>query len=244
MQQNQSILKETSNELQFPFFDRPLLATIIAMATGSMDGFTYITAGQFATVLSGNVIIFSYGIGINDPKKWLHPLFSILVFGCGAALTAIFTHFANKSRKTHYWSHWVICAEIILLLLCGSNTLQNYLETWQIALIISFIAGMQGNAFHQLENYHYGNVAITNLVQSTFNYLFLGLLESRSNLRTCRLYLQVLTGFAIGSFFGAYSAKHFLLGRHTLWFTASLMFVLLIGSYISKKRHPNEKIND
>ena len=232
------------NELQFPFFDRPLLATLIAMATGSMDGFTYITAGQFATALSGNVVIFSYGIGIHDPKKWLHPLYAIIIFGCGTILTAIFTHFANKNRQKHAWTHWVLSVEIILLLLCGSNYLQNRLQPWQIALIISFIAGVQGNAFHQLEHYHYGNVTITNLIQSAFNYLTLGLLESHSNLRTSRLYFQVLAGFAFGGFFGAYSAKHLLLGRHTLWFTAALLFCLLIGSFLSKKRHPNEQIDD
>ena len=47
---------ERATDKQEPLMELPIVAFFLALAAGSMDGFTFFSAGTFSTVQSGNVI--------------------------------------------------------------------------------------------------------------------------------------------------------------------------------------------
>jgi uncharacterized membrane protein YoaK (UPF0700 family) len=47
------------------------------------------------------------------------------------------------------------------------------------AFIVSFLVGMQGNSFHRVDGFLYGNIAVTLVVQQAFNHLVQAAFENR-----------------------------------------------------------------
>lgn len=193
------------------------MALALAAVSGVLNAWTFGNAGSFATVQSGNIITAGFYGAQGDWTKVAPVLASILAFGVGAALSAIFLTLIL--RHDGMYSAWVLGFEAIVLIACVALVGAGLVPAMPVALTVSFIAGMQGNAFHRDSGMLYGNTAVTFVVQMTFSLIGRALVSQRvsdgdPHLRNAAIYGSVLLAFAFGAAAG--------FGLDTLWAAGSL----------------------
>ncbi|CAB5591391.1 Predicted membrane protein [Providencia rettgeri] len=187
-----------------PFMQLPTIAFLLAIASGMLDGYAFFTTKSFATFQSGNIIMLGYEFAKHGLTAVMPYIVSIISFGAGAMLLAWIRYRYNTDEKT--WTFTLLSLEIVLLLLLivyifFFNVHSNgFHAVWAL----SFIAGMQGNAFHKINGMLYGNIAVTLNVQLGFSSLaesiaFKGQ-ERKSALYKSYCYFLTLLGFAGGAF--------------------------------------------
>ncbi|MGP0037559.1 MAG: YoaK family protein [Solirubrobacteraceae bacterium] len=206
-----------------PLMEMPIVAAILALAAGSMDGFTFFSAHTFSTVQSGNVIQVGYWIAKSDLTKVGDVGLAIVAFGAGAMVTAFIQEF--RAKRGHAISPLILLTEAAILAIVGLPFVGNNISTLDLAYIVSFVAGMQGNAFHKSEGMLVGNVAVTLNVQLAFNYLARALFGTpTANLRKGGVYALVMLGFAAGGVLGGLAANH--TDVRALWVPAAILLAL------------------
>ena len=203
-----------------------------------MSGYTFFLDRLFATVQSGNVIQMGFWLFGNDgdgnSTKWVHAAVAVLAFGLGAMLTVIIEQVAGTFGTDYSWP--ILFAEAIVLVVLGFTVVNQHFAPWVMCAFISFLAGMQGNAFHKINGMLYGNVAVTLVVQLAFSYLMQGIFRKPEvNLRISGGFFLVLLGFAGGGFIGAVLTKEF--DHRALWFAAGLAVMLAVMGMNAERHH-------
>lgn len=217
--------------------ERPTTALLLALTSGVLNAWTFTMIGTFATVQSGNLITVGYFGAQGDWGRASAALASILAFGLGAALCAI--AIALILRRGSAYSPWVLFFEALTLFACVVLTTADLAPVVGVVLAVSFIAGIQGNAFHRDHGMLYGNTAMTFVVQMAFSFLGRALVrrhldDDDPHLRIASMYALLLTVFAAGG------AAGFLLEK--VWSAAPLLAaastVLLLGIVAARSRGP------
>ena len=227
-----------------PLMQLPIIATLLAIIAGSMDGYAYFTTKTFATFQSGNIILSGYTFATGEIDELIPILCSILCFGLGAVATAIIRNWYNTRNKV--WTFTIIIIEIVVLILLSITSIHSLFLPLHIVWILAFLAGMQGNAFHKVDNMLYGNIAVTLNVQLAFNYLAEMCFKSNQGKRALMIkkffdYFIVLVGFSLGAGLSAILVPHF--GSYTLLFTVVGLACLLFTGKLLKGDQPNEVID-
>lgn len=221
-----------------PVSESPFIAFILAIIAGSLNGFTYNQIGAFSTVQSGNMILLGESIAT---KNW-DGLFSIaviiLAFGAGSMMASLI-ELVDDARK-RVWAYSILSFEIIVLVILAMGLLNHLLTMTHICLIISFVAGMQGNGFHKIKGFAYGNTAVTQVVQQAFNYFTQVFFGKKRALRTSMLYLTIVIGFVGGGFIGTIASAQ--IHEKSLFIPAALLALLVVYLYYAKARK-GEKID-
>lgn len=226
-------------KMRYPLMERPMIAFMLAIAAGSMDGYTYFTAKSFSTVMSGNIILLGQTLTTKDMAKFTAIAFTIFCFGLGSVVTAILQ---KKSESRHKnWTFEILLAEVVFLFLLGFTGVNQLIGITVVCLIISFLAGMQGNAFHKIDGMLYGNVAVTLVVQLAFSYLAQAFFRKENALKNSGLFFLVLLGFAFGGFLGTYLTIHW--AEKALWATAGILLVLALIIKLIKKEETQEVVD-
>lgn len=206
--QTGKLLEAKSAPPPLPFMEWPIIAVILAAIAGLMNAFTLIFAGTFATVQSGNVASSGIYLATQDGPKWVFAVVSVLAFGLGSFTFGILmTAMKNKGRQ--FSAVVLVILGFIaaaLSVLVVTNAVTEY--HW-IAYAVSFAAGAMGNAYHKDNNALYGAVAVTFVVQMSFNFLAQALfkktgIQGKSNLKWSATFFSVLLGFAAGGMLGAW----------------------------------------
>ncbi|MBV7391266.1 MULTISPECIES: YoaK family protein [Enterococcus] len=221
-----------------PYMSFPIIAFLLAVAAGGMDGYTYFIGKVFSTVQSGNIILLGQTLATKNWSHFFTVAATILAFGIGAAITAVIQREDSKD-----WSFKVLIIEIIILFLLSLNITTSNLSTMTICIIISFISGMQGNAFHKFgQDLVYGNVAVTLVVQNAFSYLMKGFFKQAGAFQKSALYSLILLGFGFGGWLGTLLTSNF--GNKALWFPIIIFaLIYLEGKHLEKKSNDKLKLN-
>ena len=213
--------------------ERPQVAVLLAVAAGILSGFTFYTVHLFSTVQSGNVIQAGYQLAADQGVKWDHAVLAILAFGLGSGFTAILQNLLAKQSRDY--SSVVLLFEATVLIALGFSFFSDRWSMLTYAYIVSFLAGMQGNAFHRIDGLLYGNVAVTMVVQLAFNHLFQALFDNRrAHLLQSGLFFLVLLGFSGGGFIGAWGTRKF--DQQVLWIAAAILGGLGVWSLFRQRR--------
>lgn len=220
-----------------PMMQLPIIAVFLAIVAGTMDGYVYFTTKTFATFQSGNIILSGYTLATENVEKFVPIILSILFFGLGSMATAIIRNRFNSRNKV--WTFTILLFEIILLLILSMNMTHQLFAPLHIAWILSFLAGMQGNAFHKIDNMLYGNIAVTLNVQLAFSYLAETFFKVNTDQRKVVFkkfvdFFVVLIGFSAGAGISAFLVPH--IGSYTLVITAlGLLGIYIIGRILRKE---------
>lgn len=208
---------------RYPLLEQPQVAVILAAVSGALNAWTLANVGSFATVQSGNIVTAGFYIADGNVERVVPVVLSVIAFGIGALLCAVFVTLVLRRR--HSYSGWILAFEAVLLAVCGALAGAGAVPPMAVALTVSFIAGVQGNAFHRDSGMLYGNTAVTFVVQMTFSSVGRAAVsrtkagDGAAPLRIAGLYGSVLLAFAAGA------AAGFLLD--TVWSAASLLAVSL-----------------
>lgn len=201
-----------------PLVERPVVGFLLAFMAGSLNAWTLPNAQTFATVQSGNVVQSGYWLAQGDWEKFSFPFLSVIAFGLGSAFCGILM--TTILKKGEVFTPVILGLQTVMLLALALAAHATFIGSYDgnphyIAYGISFVAGLQGNAFHKNHGMLYGNVAVTFVVQMAFNFLIQGLfkregINGEPNLMWSGIFFLVLLGFASGGGIG------FLIGEHVL----------------------------
>jgi len=205
--------------VRYPLLERPFIGFLLAFMAGSLNAWTLPNAQTFATVQSGNVVQSGYWLAQGDWEKFTFPFVSVIAFGLGSAFCGILM--TSLLRKGKLYTPVILFLQALLLVILAifahvhAQDPAAAVNVHYIAYAISFVAGMQGNAFHKNHGMLYGNVAVTFVVQMAFNFLVQGLFKRQGingepNLYWSGVFFLVLLGFAAGGGIG------FLIGGYVL----------------------------
>lgn len=195
----------TPEESRFPLMETPLIGFLLAFMAGSMNAWTLQNAQTFATVQSGNVVQSGYWLVQGDWEKFSFPFISVICFGLGSAACGIIM--TLLARHHRMYTTIVLSLEFLILAAMVWCVWTGKLDPHVIAYVVSFVAGMQGNAYHKDHGMLYGNVAVTFVVQMAFNFLIQSAFKRKGingepNLMWAGLFFLVLLGFAGGGAIG------------------------------------------
>lgn len=184
----------------------PLLETVwasasLAFVSGLLDAWTFGQVGTFATVQSGNLISLGYFAADGQLARALLAASSVLVFALGAFTGSLLILWL--SRRGSSYSAPTLLIEVVLICILAAVSLSDATAPMWIAWGISFLAGVQGNAFHRETGMLYGNIAVTSVIQMAASLLGRAVGrriadDGERHLRPAGAYLAVLAAFAAG----------------------------------------------
>ncbi|WP_172118952.1 YoaK family protein [Halomonas hibernica] len=224
-------LPDHPEAIRFPLMELPLVGFLLAFMAGSMNAWTFANAETFATVQSGNVVQIGYWLIQGNWDKFMAPFLSVIAFGigsaiCGAIMTNLLSHHRIVTRAILFLE-FLILAVLIWLVWKGEH------NVLMIAYTVSFIAGMQGNAFHKSHGMLYGNVAVTFVVQMAFNFLIQSFFNKKGingepNLMWAGIFFLVLLGFAGGGAIGFFIDRFVTAGALILPALIALILIVIV----------------
>ena len=190
---------------RFPLLETAPAAISLALVAGLLNAWTLGAVGSFATVQSGNLVSIGYFLADSDhPRAWSAAA-SVLAFALGAFLCSLYVLWRGREQRPY--SAEVLMFEVVVLAGLTAVSWAYGADPWWIAWAISFIAGVQGNAFHREAGMLYGNVAVTFVLQMaaslTGRAVGRGIDDDRQpHIRPAGAYLLVLFAFAGGGGIG------------------------------------------
>ncbi|GAA1940850.1 hypothetical protein GCM10009775_35880 [Microbacterium aoyamense] len=190
---------------RYPLMERPVVAVALALVAGLLNAWTFGQAQTFATVQSGNIVSVGYALVSGDLARAQAALISIVAFGLGAFVCAVFLAFLAR-RRAFYSAAVLVIEAILLIALVVASLIWSLPAVW-MAFGISIIAGIQGNAFHREAGMLYGNIAVTFVLQNVGGMLGRGATkrvfdDGEPHVRRAAQYAVVLIGFAAGGGIG------------------------------------------
>lgn len=207
-----------------------------------MNAWTLLNAQTFATVQSGNVVQSGYWLVQGDWAKFSFPFISVMFFGIGSAACGVVMTSLLKKHKvlttTILMLEFLILAVLIVLVWLGDY------DAHYIAYAVSFVAGMQGNAYHKNHGMLYGNVAVTFVVQMAFNFLIQSVFNKKGingepNLMWAGIFFLVLLGFAGGGAIGFFADKYITAGALIL----PALIALVLFMIARTDTHEGERVD-
>ncbi|TQJ30005.1 YoaK family protein [Microbacterium sp. SLBN-146] len=219
---------------RFPLLERPVPAVLFAVIAGLLNSWTFANTQTFATVQSGNIVSLGLYLVQGEWPRVAVALVSVVAFFTGACLCSLLV--LRLTRHGGSYSVAVLSGEALVLIAATILLSCAPIDPWWIAWGISFLAGVQGNAFHRESGMLYGNVAVTLVVQMAGSLLGRAIghriaSDGQPHLRPAGAYVLVLLGFASGGGIG--------FALDEVWSTASILSaaVLLLGLAVLALQH-------
>ncbi len=214
--------------MSIPVMETQLVCVLLAVISGSLNGFSFIRDHLFSTVQSANIFLVGQTIATQNWHHLVQVISAIAAFLIGVAVSTWIISIGQ--RKNRVYSGEILFVEAAFLIVLGITTVNEWFSPFVACLFISFLAGMQGNAFHIIDGMLYGNIAVTFVVQLAGHYAMLSCMGDRQSRQKARkdlwLFSSVLLGFAFGGLVGTLLVTHF--GTHALWFTAVVLICLCL----------------
>lgn len=190
---------------RFPLLETAPAAISLALVAGLLNAWTLGAVGTFATVQSGNLVTIGYFLADSDHSRAWSAAASVLAFALGAFLCSLYVLWRGREQRPY--SAEVLIFEVVVLVGLAAVSWAPGADPWWVAWAISFIAGVQGNAFHRETGMLYGNVAVTFVLQMaaslTGRAVGRGIDDDgQPHIRPAGAYLLVLVAFAGGGGIG------------------------------------------
>ena len=182
-----------------------LVGTLLALAGGFMDAYTYLIRGQvFANAQTGNIVLL--GLHLMN-GEWMHALYyfiPIVSFSVGVLLVLVIRRHMQENRMLH-WRQLVLALEIILLFAVAFLPQQmNMLAN----VMVSFTCAMQVECFRKIRGVTCATTMCTGNLRSgtelLWNYRRSGDLDQK---RRGMHYIIVDLIFVVGAMLGAWVTR-------------------------------------
>ena len=195
-----------------PLMEQPGVAAGMAGISGLINAWAFLNATAFATIMSGNLLTMAYRVsrGQLATAGWL--LLVVFAFGMGATATALIKNAVGPRLRRYTPVVLALTGALFLIaLLVYSVQPANPLH---VVAILAFAAGVQGNAFHNVEGRSYSSIAETSVIQATFNALANSFFQrqgpmGRTNLRWAGDYFLIVSTFTVCAFAAYVLDAHF-----------------------------------
>ncbi|HEY1532148.1 MAG TPA: YoaK family protein [Galbitalea sp.] len=198
------------------------VAVLMTFVGGTLDAYTFITHGVFATAQTGNVVLLLVGIvDGSDAFKYVWP---ILAFTVAVMVVQPVKHIASP-RRAHTAAALVLAFEILILLGVGFVPASSASE-W-IAIPLSALAGLQLGLFRSVRNASFASIATTGNLMRFAEAGYEALVgRNRTALRSFIVCASIVIAFGAGALTGAVLTHLF--GSAAIWFSALAQGAVLV----------------
>lgn len=208
------------------FHEDRLVGLTLAFVGGSLDAYTYVHYGAFATAQTGNLIL---AIIEAFDKHWQSvgiKLLTTLFFCCGIFLAKYLMATFRKKQFTT-WRLCFLYLEAILFALVSLSIFSSHPAF--VSLTISFMAAMQWVAFDKINGLAYTNLFTTgNLKGLATSYYDYFTTKDKTALKKGRHFLMVISAFFAGAIATVYLYKVHHLESKTILLTSGVIMLLAV----------------
>ena len=212
--------------------DTFLLGSILAMAGGFLDAYTYLARGHvFANAQTGNIVLLGMNLAEGNFIEASYYLIPIMAFVVGIIITEAVKK-KYKERTNVHWRQIVVAVEIMVLMSVAlipagkCNMIAN--------VLVSLVCSMQVQSFRKIN----GNVATTtmctgNLRSGTEHMIRYSQTKERTLLNRGMQYYGIIIFFIIGAALGVWFTNG--LATYAVLVCCILLSIALGIMFIKKK---------
>ncbi|MFD1417595.1 YoaK family protein [Companilactobacillus keshanensis] len=211
-------------EKEFPIYERTLIAQLMAMTSGGIDAYSYLTHGHvFASMQTGNLILL--GVNIIDGKfsVILSYLLPILTYCIAAVITKWFQlHFPKESRIDR--QSLILTFELFVFLIVA--IISDIVPLDITILMISFAISAQFVEFSSLHGMPVNTLMMSGNIKKVGMLTVDGIINKKpKSIRRAKRSLLLILAFFIGIIVSAWAVKMF--ERQAILFEVLILLIAL-----------------
>ena len=200
--------KDTSYMTRIQMSETILIGSLLALAGGFLDAYTYICrGGVFANAQTGNIVLFSMHLCQMEWERALTSAIPIIAFAAGIMMTET----VRRRQKTAGFLHWRQC---MLLLEIAIITVAMFIPHGHldpvVNIMIAFVCSLQVHSFRRVHGHGVASTMCTGNLRSGTEALYCYLETKDPYYRhKYRCYYGVILAFIAGAVGGTAASDHF-----------------------------------
>lgn len=203
------------------------IAVLMTVVGGSLDAYTFVSHGVFATAQTGNVILLIVAaVGGGAP---LRPLLPIVAFTLAVLVVQPIKH-AGGGRAPASAAAAVLGGEVVVLAIVGF--LPGTASPELVTVPLAALAGLQLGLFRSAGDVSFTSIATTGNLLRLAEAGYAALVQrGPQQVRVFGVCAAVVAGFCVGAAIGAFATVH--LHERAIWVTAAIQLLVLVLSLTS-----------
>lgn len=221
-------------EKEFPIYERTVIVQLLAMTSGGIDAYSYLTHGHvFASMQTGNLILLGVNLVNGDFSVILNYLLPILTYCFAAAITKWFQlHFPTESKIDR--QSLILTFEMFIFLIVA--IIGDIVPLNITILMISFAISAQFVEFSSLHGIPVNTLMMSGNIKKVGMLTVDGIVNKKpKSIRRAKRSLLLIIAFFIGIFLSAWAVK--ILDRQAILFE---VIILLIALFIIRLNKPEQ----
>ena len=212
-----------------------LTGVLMTFVGGSLDAYTFVGHGVFATAQTGNVVLLAIGI-VDGRAPWQY-LWPILAF-LAAVMAVQRVKDVSDERRAYRARGAVLGLEVVLLIAVGF--VPHAAASEWITVPLAVLAGIQLGLFRAMTDLGFVSVASTGnlmrLVEAAYGAVRT---RTRKSLRVFLIGALVVAAFVAGAVFGAVVTGF----AHTqaIWAVAAVQAVVFVVYLVESSARPSDR---
>ena len=200
--------KDPQNMTRIQMSETILIGSLLALAGGFLDAYTYICrGGVFANAQTGNIVLFSMHLCQMEWERALTSAIPIIAFAAGIMMTET----VRRRQKTAGFLHWRQC---MLLLEIAMITVAMFIPHGHldpvVNIMIAFVCSLQVHSFRRVHGHGVASTMCTGNLRSGTEALYCYLETKDPYYRhKYRCYYGVILAFIAGAVGGTAASHHF-----------------------------------
>ena len=200
--------KDTSYMTRIQMSETILIGSLLALAGGFLDAYTYICrGGVFANAQTGNIVLFSMHLCQMEWERALTSAIPIIAFAAGIMMTET----VRRRQKTAGFLHWRQC---MLLLEIAIITVAMFIPHGHldpvVNIMIAFVCSLQVHSFRRVHGHGVASTMCTGNLRSGTEALYCYIETKDPYYRhKYRCYYGVILAFIAGAVGGTAASNHF-----------------------------------
>lgn len=221
-------------EKEFPIYERTVIVQLLAMTSGGIDAYSYLTHGHvFASMQTGNLILLGVNLVNGDFSVILNYLLPILTYCFASAITKWFQlHFPTESKIDR--QSLILTFEMFIFLIVA--IIGDIVPLNITILMISFAISAQFVEFSSLHGIPVNTLMMSGNIKKVGMLTVDGIVNKKpKSIRRAKRSLLLIIAFFIGIFLSAWAVK--ILDRQAILFE---VIILLIALFIIRLNKPEQ----
>ena len=200
--------KDTSYMTRIQMSETILIGSLLALAGGFLDAYTYICrGGVFANAQTGNIVLFSMHLCQMEWERALTSAIPIIAFAAGIMMTEA----VRRRQKTAGFLHW---RQGMLLLEIAIITVAMFIPHGHldpvVNIMIAFVCSLQVHSFRRVHGHGVASTMCTGNLRSGTEALYCYIETKDPYYRhKYRCYYGVILAFIAGAVGGTAASNHF-----------------------------------
>lgn len=197
-----------NNSTRIQMSETILIGSLLAIAGGFLDAYTYICrGGVFANAQTGNIVLFSMHLCQMEWERAVTSAIPIVAFAAGIIMTEAVRRRHKDAWRIH-WRQGMLLLEIVILV-AAIFIPHGHLDSL-VNIMISFVCSLQVHSFRRVHGHGVASTMCTGNLRSGTEALYC-YLDTRDPYyrHKYRCYYGIILAFIAGAVAGTAASDHF-----------------------------------